>query len=283
MPSLLRFVDSDYDYENANFIIFGVPFDGTTSFRPGSRFAPNSIRVASKNLESFVYRHLRDMKESRIHDMGDLDEQGDVLDVIKDVKFTIGKILDDGKMPIMLGGEHSITAGAAMAIKEFNSVLIFIDAHSDFRDTYLGNRYSHACVARRSFELLGNERIISIGIRSVSREEYSSSDFPKYMHIPSWDIHRYGIENVFRRVKDFIKERNVYISIDMDGIDPAFAPGVATPEPMGLTPWDVEYIVENLGKRIVGADIVEISPPFDNGNTSMLGAKLVQEIISAKS
>ncbi|MGB9815072.1 MAG: agmatinase [Thermoplasmata archaeon] len=282
MPSLLKFADSEYDYSDAYFVIFGVPFDGTTSFRPGSRYAPNSIRVASKNLESFVYWHKKDMREARIHDMGDLEEMGNVEDVVGEVRFTIEGIFRDGKFPIMLGGEHSITAGVPNVLGD-DVVLMFIDAHSDFRDEYLGLKYSHACVARRSFEVLGEKRVISIGVRSVSLEEYSSEYFKKFMHIPSWEVHSEGIESIFTKIEDFLKGRDVYLSIDMDGIDPAFAPGVATPEPMGLTPWDVAYIINNLGKRMVGADIVEISPPFDNGITSMLGAKLVQEIISAKS
>jgi len=283
MASLLKFADSEYDYKDSYFVIFGVPFDGTTSYRPGSRFAPNSIRIASKNLESFVYWHSKNMRISKIHDMGDLEEQGDVKDVINDVEFTSGMIFDDGKFPIMLGGEHSITAGIAKSIKKRDAIILFIDAHSDFRDEYLGIKYSHACVARRAFEILGDDRVISIGIRSVSLEEFSSPEFSKYSHIPSWEVHSSGIEKAFKKIEDFIKERYVYLSIDMDGIDPAFAPGVATPEPLGITPWDVTYIISKLGKKIIGADIVEISPPFDNGNTSMLAAKLVQEIISAKS
>ncbi len=212
--------------------------------------------------------------------MGDLEEMGDVEEVVKEVKFTIEKILDDGKFPIMLGGEHSITAGAALALKEKNISIIFIDAHSDFREEYLGLKYSHACVARRCFEILGERRVYSIGVRSVSKEEYSSDDFRKYVHFSANEVHSLGIKNVLEKLEKYIGNDKIYLSIDMDGIDPSYAPGVATPEPFGITPWDLRILIEKFSDRMVGADVVEISPPFDNGNTSMLAAKLIQEIIS---
>ncbi|MEM0150833.1 MAG: agmatinase [Thermoplasmata archaeon] len=276
----MKFADSDYEYKDSRYVIFGVPFDGTTSFRPGSRFAPNSIRIASKNLESFVYENRVNMREKVINDLGDLEEFGNVDDVIKEVKFTIDKIMDDGKFPIMLGGEHSITAGAALSIKDRDYSIIFIDAHSDFRDEYLGVKYSHACVARRAFEILGENRVFSIGVRSVSMEEYNSEDFKKYIHFPSYIVHSVGMENVLDNLEKYLGNNKIYLSIDMDGIDPSYAPGVATPEPFGISPWDLKYLIEKFSKKIVGADIVEISPPYDNGNTSMLGARLIQEIIS---
>jgi len=282
MPSLLKFADSDYTYEDAKFVIFGVPFDGTTSFRGGARFAPNAIREASINLESFVYDKSFNMKNAKIHDIGNLDEQGRVEDVVDDVKFNLEKILDDKKFPLMLGGEHSITIGTAMALKNYDYAMIFIDAHSDFRESYLGVEYSHACVSKRSFEYLGKERIASIGVRSVSPEEYDDPEFKDFYHKTAFYVHKNGIEITFDEILNYIGNKQIYLSIDMDGIDPSFAPGVATPEPFGISTWDLIYVINKIGKRLIGADIVEISPPFDNGNTSMLAARLVQEIISSK-
>ncbi|MGC8646585.1 MAG: agmatinase [Thermoplasmata archaeon] len=280
MASLLRFADAVYDYENANFVIFGVPFDGTTSYRGGARFAPNAIREVSVNLESLVYENGFDMRDARMHDMGNLDESGMPEDAIEDVHFHASNIFHDGKIPIMLGGEHSITAGIARAIRERNIGILFIDAHTDFRDEYLGVKYSHACVARRSYEILGMDRIATVGIRSVSPEEYNDMNFKNYFKISSEEVGKNGIEHAVKGLKDHFKDMRIYLSIDMDGIDPSYAMGVATPEPFGLTPWDVRKIIESFADKIVGADIVEISPPFDNGNTSMLAAKLVQIIVS---
>lgn len=281
MPSLLKFADSDYSYEDSKFVIFGVPYDGTTSFRGGARFAPNAIREASINLESFVYDNEFYLKRAKIHDMGNLEEQGLVTDVVDETRFTIEQILDDKKFPIMLGGEHSITIGTAMALKNFDYSILFIDAHSDFRDSYLGVDFSHACVAKKSFEFLGKDRIASIGVRSVSPEEYEDPRFKDFYHIPSKFVFENGIQKSLEKILEHLKNRNIYLSIDVDGIDPSFAPGVATPEPFGLSIWDVRYIINKIGDKLIGADIVEISPPFDNGNTSMLGARLVQEIISS--
>ena len=282
MPSLLKFADSDYSYADANFIIFGVPFDGTTSFRGGARFAPNAIREASINLESFVYDNKFFLKDSKIHDIGNLEEHGKVEDVVDDTRFTIEKILDDKKFPIMLGGEHSITIGSAKAIKEHDCAILFIDAHSDFRDDYLDVNFSHACVSKRAFEYLGKDRIASIGVRSVSPEEYNDKNFKNFYHVSAKFVHENGIEKSLENVLNHIKNKRIYLSIDMDGLDPSFAPGVATPGPFGLSTWDLKYVINKIGKMLVGADIVEISPPFDNGNTSMLAARLVQEIISSK-
>ncbi|MDP8011665.1 MAG: agmatinase [Thermoplasmata archaeon] len=282
MPSLLKFADSEYTYDDAYFVIFGVPFDGTTSFRGGARFAPNAIREASINLESFIYDNKFLLKNAKIHDMGNLDEHGKVEDVVDDTKFTIEKLLDEKKFPIMLGGEHSITIGSAKALKNYDYAILFIDAHSDFRSEYLDVEFSHACVSRRAFEYLGKERIASIGVRSVSPEEFNDEYFKDFYHLSAKFVHENGIEKSLDMVLDRLNGRNIYLSIDMDGLDPSFAPGVATPEPFGLTTWDLRYIINNIGKRLIGADIVEISPPFDNGNTSMLAARLVQEIISSK-
>ena len=280
MVSLLKFADSIYDYESSNFVIFGVPFDGTTSYRGGARFAPNVIREVSVNLESLVYENGFDMRDAKIHDMGNLDEHGKPEDAIDEVYFYVSKILDDNKIPIMLGGEHSITVGVAKAIQKKDYGILFIDAHTDFRNEYLGMKYSHACVARRSYEILGKDRIATIGIRSVSPEEYNDEEFKNYFKISSEYVYKNGIDKSIELLENYFGNKKIYLSIDMDGIDPSFAMGVATPEPYGLSIWDVRKIIEKFSDRIIGADIVEISPPFDNGNTSMLAAKLVQIIIS---
>jgi len=280
MADLLKFADSESSYEESEFVIFGVPFDRTTSFRGGARFAPNSIREASINLESFLIDPEFYFREVKIHDMGNLYESGNAIDMIEDVNSIFSEIVGDGKFPIMLGGEHSVTIGTLDTLKRIGASIVFIDAHSDFRDSYLNEKFSHACVARRAFEKLGKDRILSVGIRSVSPEEYLDNDFKNLRYFTSFNVRETGIKKVIEKINEM--GNKIYLSIDMDGIDPAYAPAVATPEPYGLTPWDVREIIFSIGEKLVGADIVEIVPHYDSGNTSMLGAKLVQEIIASK-
>ncbi len=280
MTNLLKFADSESSYGESEFVIFGVPFDRTTSFRGGARFAPNSIREASINLESFLISPEFYFRDVKIHDMGNLYESGNVRDMVDEVSSIFSEIISDGKFPIMLGGEHSVTIGTLETLKKIEATIVFIDAHSDFRDSYLNEKFSHACVARRSFEKLGKERVISIGIRSVSPEEFTDPEFKNFKHYTSFQIKEMGIKKIVEYIGKI--GGKIYLSIDMDGIDPAYAPAVATPEPYGLTPWDVREIIFSIGDRVVGADIVEIVPHYDNGNTSMLGAKFVQEIIVSR-
>ncbi|MCD6275802.1 MAG: agmatinase [Thermoplasmata archaeon] len=282
---LLQFADANSDLSSSYFVIFGVPFDGTSSYRQGSKFAPDEMRKASYNLESYLLEHDFDMRSVRIHDMGNigtLDEFGDVREVIDTVYSTFISLKD--KFPIMLGGEHSITIGAAKFLKEkMDDVgIIFIDAHADFRDEYLGNKYSHACVARRAYEYMRG-KIISIGVRSASKEESIDAKKLGYQWISSYDFMEKGWKDSIEEALEILNVEKIYLSIDIDGIDPSYAPGTGTPEYFGLKPIDVKRIIKFLGRKLIGADIVEICPPCDNGNTAVLGARLVQEIIAAAS
>ncbi|EDY34967.1 agmatinase [Aciduliprofundum boonei T469] len=280
---LLHFADTNKNFNESFFIIFGVPFDGTSSYRHGSKFAPDEIRKASYNLESYVMEHKISLSELPIHDMGDigtLDEFGNVEDVIETVYSTMQSILPN-KFPIMIGGEHSITIGAAKALKKLNAGIIFIDAHGDFRDEYLGNKYSHACTARRAYDIL-NGKIISIGVRSASQEEVEDAKDLNYEWIDSYEFQRLGWKRTIKKAMEILDVQKVYLSIDIDGIDPAYAPGTGTPEFFGLSPMDVKNIINFLAPNLIGADITEVCPPYDNGNTSILAARLVQEIIAAK-
>lgn len=280
---LLHFADANKNFNESFFIIFGVPFDGTSSYRHGSKFAPNEIRKASYNLESYVIEHKISLSVLPIHDMGDigtLDEFGNVEDVIDTVYSTMQSILPN-KFPIMIGGEHSITIGAAKAIKKLNAGIIFIDAHGDFRDEYLGNKYSHACTARRAYDIL-NGKIISIGVRSASQEEVEDAKELNYEWIDSYEFQKLGWKRTIKKAMEILDTEKIYLSIDIDGIDPAYAPGTGTPEFFGLSPMDVKNITNFLAPNLIGADITEVCPPYDNGNTSILAARLVQEIIAAK-
>ncbi len=277
--SLKRIADAKYSYEDSDYVIFGVPFDNTSSYRRGSKYAPDSIRSAYVNLESFEFSYRFDLLRARISDLGDMEESEDVEYVVDQVERVTKMIFRDGKIPIMLGGEHSITVGAVRNLPE-DVHMVIVDAHSDFRDSYMGNKLNHACVTKRALEILGPNRITSIGTRSVSLEEYQDPDFDKVEFVPSFSVREYGIDRFINDIER--KPGRVYISIDMDGIDPAYAPAVGTPEPFGLTDYEARRLVERLSYKAIGMDINEFSPLYDNGNTSMLAGKLIQIFIASR-
>lgn len=272
--------------KNSKYEILGVPFDSSTSYKPGTRFGPDSIRQAAAGLESNSY-----FSDIYLEDIGIIDD-GDVSVVIGDINETLNRItgvisetIQQNKIPIMIGGEHTITYAALRAFKKIGIIpcLIVIDAHYDLRDEYLGLKNGHASVMRRSLEMLGSTKINYIGVRAYSKEErnYALSKNNINTVKPS-DILRLGLLNVINSIKRFASDcKHIYLSIDMDGFDPSFAPGVGNPEPGGITNIEGLTLVNQLvDERLVGADLVEVSPPFDQGGiTSSLAAKLINEII----
>ncbi len=277
--SHLKIADALASYEEADYVIFGAPFDNTSSFRRGSRLAPNSIRFAYDNLESYEVNYGINLLDAKICDLGDLPVYEDVDYILSEVETVTSTIFHDKKIPIMLGGEHSLTVGALWNLRDVSMVII--DAHSDFRDSYMDNKYNHACVTRRALELLGKNRIISVGTRSTSYEEIASGEYEKVRFISANEVRASGIDKVITEIMEKTSDR-VYFSIDMDGFDPAYAPGVGTPEPYGLTSYDVRSILTSISDRIIGFDINEMTPLYDNGNTSMLAAKLIQDFIGSR-
>ncbi len=275
----LKIADATSDYATADYVIFGVPFDNTSSYRKGSRLAPNSIRVAYDNLESYEVNYGIDFGDCHIIDQGDLPAYEDVNYTLSEVEDVTRLIFNDKKIPVMLGGEHSITVGAIRNLKDID--MIIIDAHSDFRDSYFENKFNHACVTRRALEMLGPDRIISIGTRSTSKEEIEYEGYKKVRFVSANEVRSKGIKNIINEIKSRF-DKNIYFSIDMDGIDPAYAPGVGTPEPYGLSANDVRETINAFADKIIGFDIVEITPLYDNGNTSMLAAKFIQDFIASR-
>ena len=268
----LKFADANSSFNDAKFVIFGVPFDSTSSFRSGSRFAPNRIREASYNFETYLMEQDVDLIDIPFHDAGNLDEYGNVDEMTGAVEDAVKKILP--KFPILIGGEHSLTIGAVKTLK--NVSVVFIDAHLDFREEYLGIKNSHACVSRRVSEIVGVENVFSIGVRSFSREEKNDAEKLGLKYVSSFDVKEKGIEKSIRNLN---LKKKIYLSLDMDGVDPAFAPGVGNPEPFGLTPNDVVKCIKILSDRLVGFDVAEVCPPYDNGNTSLLGARIIRDLI----
>lgn len=273
--SSFRFADANADYENAYFIIMGIPFDRTTSFRPGARYAPNSIRTSSYNFETLLFEHNIDLIDVPIHDAGDFEEFGSADDMVKVVQTEVTNIVRDQKFPIFIGGEHSVTIPT---VRSFDDIgVITIDAHLDFRDQYLGQKNSHACVTRRIAEHVGLENVVVFGVRSISNEEFSCKT-PKY--IDAFSIKEIGVKSAFKDALDSIQKKKIFLSLDIDGIDPAYAPGTGTPEPFGLSPYEIKECIKMIAPRLVGFDVTEVSPPYDNGNTASLAARIIREVIA---
>lgn len=276
---LPRLPDAHSSYSESRYVIFGVPFDNTSSYRRGSRLAPDSIRHAYDNLESFDPWYGVNFPDIPICDLGNLQVGEDAEEVIDTVQQVGSRLYKDGKIPVMLGGEHSLTSGMVRNLPD--AYMVIIDAHSDFRDTYMGSKFNHACVTRRCLEILGKDRIFSVGTRSTSMEETESGLMDQVSFYSSRYVQKNGIEAVLDEIKEKTSEK-IYFSIDMDGYDPSFAPGVGTPEPYGLNDKDVRTLINGLGRRIVSLDIVEMTPVYDNGNTSMLAAKIIQDFIGSR-
>ncbi len=273
---MLRFADAVSSFEDSEFVIVGVPFDKTTSFRSGARFAPTVIRETSFNFERENFEHGTSFEDIPVHDAGDLYEEGTVDEMVRSIGEEARRIVSAGKFPVFIGGEHSITPPIVNAFGEVSS--ISIDAHLDYRDEYQGLKNSHACSLRRIVDSVGSGNAFAIGVRSISAEENA----PETLYASSFEVKERGVDEVFDRMLGRLKRRPVYLSLDIDGIDPAYAPGTGTPEPFGLSPWDVRHVINKLGDRLVGFDVVEVCPPYDNGNTSILAARMIREVIAVK-
>jgi agmatinase len=275
-PPTARFAFATSDFEEAEFVILGVPFDRTTNFRSGARAAPNAIREASNNFEPYVFEHELLLTNIKIHDAGNIELFDTPEGMARETEEQVARIIEAGKFPIILGGEHSVTIPAVRAFK--NIGVITIDAHLDFREEYSESRLSHACVLRRNADHVGIENVLAYGVRSISIEEKNGA-MPEY--IDAFAIQDEGVEKTFKKALNMIKREDIYFSLDIDGIDPAFAPGTGKPEPFGLSSFDVKKCINMLAPRMVGFDVTEVSPPYDKGNTSVLAARLVIEVIAA--
>ena len=283
-PRPLVFADSLSTFDEADFVIVGVPFDRTSSFRGGSRDAPQEIRKASHNFEPYMYELDIDLRDSAIHDMGDLDEMGSTEDMIMEMSFVSEKISGQKKFPLIIGGEHSISPPAASgSVSRFKGDIgiIVVDAHLDFRREYMGDGNNHACASRRFSDMVGPQRVFPIGTRSMCREEMDDAEEGKLRWLSASEANRLSPSEAVSRAVSSMGVEKLYLSIDVDGMDPAFAPGTGTPEPFGLSAVWVKELIRACGPFLAGFDIVEVCPPVDNGNTSALAARLIRETIAS--
>ena len=259
--------------------IFGVNYDGTTSFKPGTRFGPNAIRNVSQSLETYCPRLDKDLSNIQYVDFGSLIiDLNDTESVIKKVSMATKVLLENNLKPLMLGGEHSITTGAIEALVEKypDLVLIQLDAHADLRESYLNNINSHACTMQRCIEKLPNKKIFQLGIRSGTKEEFKKMRENKQL-IDFHDINRRSLLKALEKVKKF----PIYLTIDLDWFDPSLLPGTGTPEPGGFFWNDFEVVIDTLNNfNLIGADIVELSPEIDlSGVSSIVAAKVTRSLI----
>ena len=272
------FIGCDSGYEEAGIVLFGAPFDSTTSFRPGARFGSAAIRHESFGLETYSPYQDKDLLDKKVFDSGDLELCfGSSEAALKDIEDKSRELLNDGKLPILIGGEHLVTLGSVRAVFEKypDLQIIHFDAHCDLRDDYLGAKLSHACVLRRCFELVGKGKIHQFCIRSGDREEF---EFAK----ENTDMHKFnfaGLEEVCEELKK--NNTPVYFTIDLDCMDPSAFCGTGTPEAGGVSFTDLLNAIITVSKtNIVGADINELAPMLDSSGASTATAcKVLRELI----
>lgn len=275
-PNIHNFIACESAYHEANVVLFGAPFDGTTSNRPGTRFGPSAIRDESWGLETYSPYCERDLTDCAVFDAGDLELPfGNPERALEAIWAQVSRIVTDGKLPFMLGGEHLITLGAVRALREQYPDLhvIHFDAHTDLRNDYLGEELSHATVMRQIWKLLGDGRIHQFGIRSGEKHEF---DFAA----EHCDLHKFNLDG-FCDVVAALADKPVYVSLDLDVLDPSVFCGTGTPEPGGVSFHALLDAVLQLHKcHVVGCDVNELSPHYDHsGASTAVACKITREII----
>lgn len=273
------FMGCDKEFEEADTVLFGAPFDSTTSYRPGTRFGSSAIRRESYGIETYSPYQDADLEETRVMDLGDLELCfGDTEKVLCEIEQCAGQILDAGKRPFLLGGEHLVTLGAFRAVfQRYPDVhIIHFDAHADLREQYLGVSLSHACVIRRCHDLVGDNKIFQFGIRSGERAEFRWAK----EHVQMQKFNFEGLKQVIEKVKG----KPVYFTVDLDVLDPSVFPGTGTPEPGGVSFDELRRAVTAVcgESEIIGCDVNELSPHYDESGISTAAAcKIVREMLLA--
>ena len=273
------FMGCDKGPRFASTMLFGAPFDSTTSYRPGTRFGSAAIRHESYGIESYSPYQDKDLEDANVIDLGDLELCfGDVNKALDRIEERTRHVLHASKRPFMLGGEHLVTLGAFRAVAAMypDVHIIHFDAHADLRDDYLGAKLSHACVLRRCWELVGDGRIHQFGIRSGDREEFSWGR----THVSTRRFDFEGLEEILKELEG----KPVYFTVDLDVMDPSIFPGTGTPEPGGVTFDALRQAVTLVCSRakVVGCDVNELSPHYDqSGVSTIVACKIVREMLLA--
>jgi agmatinase len=274
------FTGNQQTFEEAEYVILGVPFDVTSTYRSGTRFAPLAIREASLNIEGYSFRTGIDIEDLKIHDLGDLHVAGDVELTLGRLALVAQDLFDAKKVPVFIGGEHTITLGVMRSLDE-NVALVSFDAHLDLRDDYLGLTISHTTFMRRIKETVNPSKILEIGTRAVCREELDYAKKSGIEFLTAHQIRKDGTDKTVEMINDILEGyEKIYLTIDMDVLEPAFAPAVQNPEPEGLdTPTLLDLLEAVCDSRIVGFDLVEVAPHYDRGLTATQAAKTLFEVL----
>ena len=270
-------------FDKAHYVVFGVPFDATSSYRTGARFMPNAVRQASLNIETYSFRSDQDLEDVLIHDAGDLDVSLDAKQTVDMCSLVTTDVLATGKVPVAIGGEHTITLGILKGYgeKAKQTAVVSFDAHLDLRKEFLGLKLSHTTFMRLVSEQVEPAKIIEVGTRSVCQEELNYAKKAKIDFITTQDIKAQGAPQTAKKLREMLAPyRNVYLTVDMDILDPAFAPAPQNPEADGITTGELLDIVCALcDERVVGFDVLEIAPVYDQGTSAIAAAKVIFEML----
>lgn len=279
-PNVENFIGCDSDYAAAKIVLYGAPFDSTTSFRPGARFGPAAMRHESFGLETYSPYQDADLTDCAVFDSGDMELCfGSSEAALADIEARAAEILADGKLPLLLGGEHLVTLGAVRAaVKKYpNLHIIHFDAHTDLRDDYLGAKLSHACVIRRCHELVGDGKIFQFCIRSGERDEFLFAQ----QHT---ELHKFNFDGLEAAVEKLCASNvPVYFTIDLDCLDPSAFAGTGTPEAGGVSFMQLLNAIRCVCcANIVGADVNELAPMLDaSGVSTATACKVLRELLLA--
>jgi agmatinase len=270
-------------FEEAKYVIFGVPFDATSSYRTGARFGPNAIRQASLNIETYSFRSGLDVESLALHDAGDLHVSPDAQKTVNMTRLVVEDVLAAGKMSVALGGEHTITLGIAKALgaRAAKTAIVSFDAHLDLRCEFLGSKFSHTTFMQLISEKVKPAKIVEVGTRSVCKEELVYAKKAGIEFFTSQQIIKQGSEQIAEQLKEKVLPYEIlYLTVDTDVLDPAFAPAVQNPEPEGITTTALLDIACALcDKRVKGFDVVEVAPIYDQGVSAVVAAKIVFEML----
>jgi agmatinase len=272
-----------HSFAEADYVVFGVPFDVTSTYRTGARFMPNAVRQASLNIETYSFRSGLDVEDLRMHDAGDLHVSTDTKKTVDMLKLVVADILDVGKVPVAIGGEHTVTLGISKGLgaRAGKTAFVSFDAHLDLRCEFMGLDLSHTTFMQLISEEVKPAKIIEVGTRSVCKEELAYAKKAGVEFFTSQQIIKQGSEQIVKQLKEKLAPyENVYLTVDMDVLDPAFAPAVQNPEPEGITTTALLDIVCALcDKRVIGFDMLEIAPIYDQGVSAVVAAKVMFEML----
>jgi agmatinase len=272
-------------FEKANYVVLGVPFDVTSTYRTGARFGPTAIRQASLNIETYSFRTGIDVEDLKFHDLGDLHVSADTAETLKTLELVAKDILETGKTPVTIGGEHTITLGVIKGMGKTvrKTAVVSFDAHLDLRNEFMGLKLSHTTFMRRINEEAKPAKIIEVGTRAVCREELAYAKKAGINFYTAQQIRSQGTDKTIKELKtELAKYERIYLSVDMDVLDPAYVPAAQNPEPEGLAPNQLlDVLCGIVNKRVAGFDVVEIAPNYDQGVSAVQAAKVIFEVLCA--